>query len=55
MKVDVKELRDSVTHNLPNGSYALTDQNGVMLAYCKHPEKVNGNDWDWVRKDCQKK
>jgi hypothetical protein len=38
---------------VPNGGVAVLDTDGRMVAYNKVGEP-DGNNWDWVRKDCQK-
>lgn len=41
------------THNLSNGGCAVLDSNNRLIAYNKRGEP-DGNNWDWVRKDCRK-
>jgi hypothetical protein len=40
------------THNLSNGGCAVLDSNNRLIAYNKRGEP-DGNNWDWVRKDCR--
>lgn len=40
-------------HSLPNGGEAVLDVNNKMIAYNKNGGP-DGNNWDWVRKDCRK-
>jgi len=41
-------------NELSNGATAVIDLTGRLVCYNKNG-KPDGNDWDWVRKDCQKK
>jgi len=54
MKIDTNKLDKCLSHNLPNGAFAVTDLNGKMLGYCRHPEKAKGNQWDWVHRNYRK-
>jgi len=53
MKIDSQNetVKNSTTHNLPNGALAVLDSDNKMIAYSRHPET---NVYDFVRKDCQR-
>jgi hypothetical protein len=49
-KTKMPEFFDLYT--LPNKAVAIIDMDNKLVAYNKNGEP-DGNNWDWVRKDCK--
>lgn len=52
MKFDGTKGGKWVQHTLPNGGVGIVDEQNKLIAYVRDATKTE--DWDWVRKDCQK-
>lgn len=41
-------------HDVPNGGYAVLDENNKLLAYTKtRPDNVSATKWQWIKKSHQ--